>query len=481
MEIKMQHPDTLAPVTALHAARLQQQVVSRVSSSAFVLQGDLQGLARLVTEQVGRLMCIERVSVWLANETKDELICQDIFFLSTGRHEKGALLQKSAFGPEFDAMVQSKFVDASDPYTDPRTKGYVETYLKPNRISSMLDAVVRIGEELIGTVCFEHVDVAHTWSDDEIVFASQIGDQMALTVSIARAHGLNTRLIERDKQLHEINEQLEARVRERSESLIAARNALMESEKLAALGAIVAGVAHELNTPIGNARMVATTILDTARTMSEKMASGQLQKSSLMHFLEDQQRGAHLLDSSLEKASALISSFKNVSADQTSGLLRVFELDKVLADVLAMMSPALNRASCKVTVLTQIPAKLMMESYPGALGQVLVNLINNALLHAFENREIGSLHLSATQKDADSVELLFRDDGLGIPADNVPRIFNPFFTTKLGKGGSGLGLHLVHNIVTKNLGGQIAVVSQPGHGTTFRLLLPLKVDSQLLT
>ncbi len=463
-------------VSDLQQARLQQQIVSRVSSSPLVLQGDVRGLARLIAQEVGQTLGIERVSVWLFNARKDELVCQALYLLRQDRFESGAILSQAMFTEEFNAMVSAKVVDASDPYTDPRTRGYVDGYLKPNGITSMLDAVVRIGEELIGTVCFEHVNCPHIWDSSEVIFSSQLGDQMALAVSIERALQINEQLRLRDVQLQEMNEQLELRVQERTASLQATRDALLEAEKLSALGAIVAGVAHELNTPIGNARMVATTIADSAKAFGKTMAAGTMTKSILSNFVREQQNGANLLDSSLERAATLITSFKNVSVDQSSGLGRVFNLRTVVQDNLETMSTAVKRHSCSITFENAVDPDIVMESYPGALGQVLVNFINNAMLHAFEDCTEGRVKITGRLSSPTEVELSFSDDGRGIPADSMPNIFNPFFTTKLGRGGSGLGLHLAYNIITKGLGGRIVATSALGEGTCFQVHLPLVVS-----
>ena len=162
-----------------------------------------------------------------------------------------------------------------------------------------------------------------------------------------------------------------------------------------------------------------------------------------------------------------------MSADQTSGLIRTFKLHEVVRDNLETMSPAVNRHHCKIVFNNSIDPDITMESCPGALGQVLVNFINNALLHAFEDTEQGQITISAHLISNGELEMVFSDDGHGIPAENLPHIFNPFYTTKLGKGGSGLGLHLVYNIITKTLGGRISASSVPGRGTTFTVQLPL--------
>lgn len=467
-------PADSQPHSALHIARLQQQVVSAVSSSASVRQGNVEATARLITEQVAKLLDIERVSVWLFNDTKDELHCIDLYLLSAGTHTAGGIIQKAAFEGEFTYLETTKCVDASDPYTDIRTHGYIDSYLRPNQITSMLDAVVRIGEELIGTVCFEHVNKACTWQRDDVVFSSQLGDQVALAVSIARANAIYAALRERDAQLETLNAELEQRVHERTASLQSATEALLRSEQLAALGSIVAGVAHELNTPIGNARMVATTILDNVKALEGSVASGTLQKSVLLAFTRAQSDGAALLERSMERATSLISSFKSVSADQASGVCRLFHVDTVVSDILAMLSPSMQKATCRIAVRKSVDENLQMNSYPGALGQVFANLVNNTMLHAFERSTEGNITIEVQRHGLDEVNIQFSDDGCGIAPHLIGQVFNPFYTTKLGQGGSGLGLHLVYNIVTKTLGGHIHVTSELGHGTCFHLRLPLK-------
>lgn len=456
----------------LHQARIQQKIVSKVSSSPLVLKGDVQGLARLIAHEVACSMEIERVSVWLFNEQKDKLVCISLYLLSQDRYESGAILSQAMFTAEFMALSNAKYVDASDPYTDPRTCGYIEDYLKPNGITSMLDAVVRIGEELIGIVCLEHVNRPHTWDNSEITFSNQLGDQMALAVSIQRSLLIHEQLLLCDAQLRDINEQLERRVQERTAALDAAREALIESEKLAALGAIVAGVAHELNTPIGNARLVATTLADNARRMEHACSTGTVTKSALATFLQAQLNGADILDTSLQNAANLIASFKNVAVDQSNGMRRVFNLNEVVHDNLETMAPALRRHRCPIEVINSVDPDICMESNPGAIGQVLVNFITNAMLHAFDHCERGQILIRGKHVDPDYIELAFSDDGCGISPESLPNIFNPFYTTKLGKGGSGLGLHLVYNIVTQGLGGRICASSTQGQGATFLLMLP---------
>ncbi len=276
--------------------------------------------------------------------------------------------------------------------------------------------------------------------------------------------------------IEELNEGLERRVAERTaelqsalETLHQARDELVRSEKLAALGALVAGIAHELNTPIGNSVTVATTLAARTEEMAREFASGGLRRSSFDAFMENTREAGELLMRSLQRAQELVRSFKQVAVDQSSENRRPFELGEMLHEIAVTLGPMLKGSHCTLDIA---PAEaLQMDSYPGALGQILTNLISNALTHAFAGRPDGHIAVT-TQAGPDSVRISITDNGNGIDSASLQRIFDPFFTTRLGKGGSGLGLYIVYNLVTRTLGGQIDVQSTPGTGTRFTLALP---------
>ncbi|WP_334159048.1 PAS domain-containing sensor histidine kinase [Oryzomicrobium sp.] len=302
------------------------------------------------------------------------------------------------------------------------------------------------------------------------------------------------------RRIEELNESLEARVRVRTaeleqanhelgEALVTLQQAqteLVRSEKLAALGSLVAGVAHELNTPIGNSVTVASTLDERTREFFGQVEAGALKRSSLNAYLDTSRTACNLLMKNLVQARELVSSFKQVAVDQTSSQRRQFNLRHVVDEVFATLHPMLKNTSCQVVI--DVPADLQLDSFPGPLGQVLTNFTTNALTHAFDGRERGTLRVGASQTGANEVEIRVADDGIGIPAHECARIFDPFFTTKLGKGGSGLGLHIVHNIVTQVLGGRIAVESRHaekgaligdplGSGTTFVIKMPMRIST----
>ncbi len=279
---------------------------------------------------------------------------------------------------------------------------------------------------------------------------------------------LEQRVIERTEELQQANEELAYTL----DTLNMAQEELVRSEKLAALGSLVAGIAHELNTPIGNSLMVASTLLDQTQALTEGYARDKgLKRSVLENYIGDAGRAGDILVRNLQRAADLVNGFKQVAMDQTSSQRRRFSLAEVVSEIMLTLWPTLKKTA--FSVRQSIPDDLVMDSYPGPLGQVLANLVNNALLHGFEGRKTGTVSISARRGDEGWMELTVADDGVGIPAANLNRIFDPFFTTKLGAGGSGLGLNIAHNIVTGILGGRIRVQSEPEAGAVFILTLPL--------
>ena len=294
-----------------------------------------------------------------------------------------------------------------------------------------------------------------------------------------------SRMREIENQIRGLNAQLEERVKQRTQSLeqtnqdlhIALKTVknmqteMFRSEKMAALGYLVAGISHELNTPIGNGLMIASTLQEHADQLTLELANGTPRRSILTKLISETKKGADILVISLQRAAHLISSFKQVSVDQSSNTRRVFDLGKVIAEILISLEPVYRRTPHSIE--TEIEPGISMTSYPGALTQILTNLLNNALAHAFENRTDGRMYLKIKKQNDHQIELIFSDNGVGIPPENLPRVFDPFFTTKLGQGGSGLGLHIVYNLVVDELGGEISIQSQENLGTTLTILIPL--------
>ena len=271
----------------------------------------------------------------------------------------------------------------------------------------------------------------------------------------------------RTQELQDSNRHLQQTL----ETLKVTQDELIQSEKMASLGALVAGVAHELNTPLGNSVTVCTTLKDDLESFAEHLNEGKLTKSRLNDFVERDLHGMQLLMRNLERANTLVGNFKRVATDQSSELRRRFDLAETVYEVVDTIYPQFKHTPHRMIV--NIPNGIFLDSYPGPLGQVLTNLALNSLLHGFDATINGEVRIQAQRLDREQVRLSVSDNGKGISPDHMGRIFDPFFTTRLGQGGSGLGLHIVYNIIEKTLGGHISVHSNPGIETTFAVEIPV--------
>jgi PAS domain S-box-containing protein len=249
-----------------------------------------------------------------------------------------------------------------------------------------------------------------------------------------------------------------------------AQSQLVLSEKMASLGALVAGISHEINTPVGIGVTSATTLQEAFQVLSRDFDGGTLKRSELARFIAHGLNGCDILVNNLLRAAELISSFKQVAVDQSSDEWRHINLHDYIDEIVLSLKPRLK--SNVVQVLNASNRHLTIRTHPGAIYQILSNLLLNTLIHAYEPGQRGTIRIAAEQL-GDEIQLDFADDGKGIAADIEGRIFDPFFTTRRGSGGSGLGLHIVYNLVSGTLGGVIHLVKNEGPGTTFRIRFPL--------
>jgi PAS domain S-box-containing protein len=248
------------------------------------------------------------------------------------------------------------------------------------------------------------------------------------------------------------------------------QNSLIEAEKLAALGRLVAGVAHEVNNPVGISLTVASSLERKAAMFTAEVARGDVRRSSLNEFLETSRDASSQLVANLNRAAELIQSFKQVAADRNYSDQRTFDLGDLTEQVVMSLRPGLRKHHLTLNVDCQ--PNLMMNSYPGPYGQVLTNLFLNSVAHAFPDGRPGAVDIQVRESGNDNVEIIFSDNGCGMSLDVRRRAFDPFFTTRRDQGGTGLGLHIVYSIVTNRLGGRLDLDSVPGSGTRIQIVLP---------
>jgi signal transduction histidine kinase len=294
------------------------------------------------------------------------------------------------------------------------------------------------------------------------------------------------RQTEAEAEQVKLNLSLEGKVQQRTMALKEANNELIQTleklhqfqrqmvqnEKMASLGDMVAGVAHEVNTPIGLGVTASTMMLDRLSDMRKAFEDKTLKASSLSKFIAEGEENLNIIYRNLNRAAELISSFKQVAVDQSSENNRVFCFAKLMDEILMSMRPKLKKVNHQINV--HCVDNLVVESKAGPINQIMINLIMNSIIHGFEDVDEGQIDITIESIDNNKVCIEFKDNGKGIPEHLRKRIFDPFVTTKRGQGGSGLGMHLVYNLVTQALNGSISVVSEEGQGVEFRILFPVK-------
>lgn len=289
-----------------------------------------------------------------------------------------------------------------------------------------------------------------------------------------------------EARIRQLNEALEQRVAERTQELEYANNALRQSfeqlvqaqtqliqaEKMAALGGLVAGVAHEINTPLGVGVTAASYLEIQTQELISRYHARTLTRNELEHYLKAAEESSDILLSNLQRAAKLIRSFKQVAVDQSLEEKRQIRVKTYIDDIFLSLQPALKKTQHLLNI--ECPDSLELLTYPGAFSQIVTNLVMNSLIHAFEDQEQGEIRLRILLEKDETLVLIYQDNGRGIPEEHLTKVFDPFFTTKRSEGGSGLGLHIVYNLVTQKLKGAITCQSQPGKGAIFRITLPLR-------
>jgi signal transduction histidine kinase len=245
---------------------------------------------------------------------------------------------------------------------------------------------------------------------------------------------------------------------------------------MASLGGLVAGVAHEINTPVGIGITAASLLADKITEFFQTYKSGQMKRSQLEKFLDTAMQSSSMVLSNLNRAADLIQSFKQVAVDQSSEEQRTFNLKQYLWENLIPLRPKLQLTPHQVEIKGD--DAIALNTYPGALSQIITNLVMNSLIHAYSPEDAGHLVFDFKQ-EGEQIIFEYADDGKGIPKENLSKIFDPFFTTKRGQGGSGLGLHIVYNLVTQKLNGTIECDSQVGVGTKFIIKLPSQLQDEV--
>ncbi|HEY0922049.1 sensor histidine kinase [Rheinheimera pacifica] len=248
-----------------------------------------------------------------------------------------------------------------------------------------------------------------------------------------------------------------------------AQDRLVQSEKMAALGGLVAGITHEVNTPVGIGVTATSFLAEKIHALEQAYHDKTLSPKALEHFIEEAKQGSELLQSNLIRASELIASFKQIAVDQTSEAIRTINLAEYLHEVIRSLQPNFKKTHHHIEV--NCPDNIMLNCPAGAISQIFTNLLMNSLIHGFEDMDNGLIRITVLDED-DNVDIKYSDDGKGLAPEQLEKLFHPFFTTKRDQGGSGLGTHITYNLVRQTLGGSIQVSSEPGKGLHYHICFP---------
>lgn len=335
-------------------------------------------------------------------------------------------------------------------------------------IASWMGAPMLVHDKPQGVLIVQSYDPAVVYTKADLDLLAFMASHVA--VAIAR--------MQADRKLRATKELLEeqnAALNTALTQLQQAQGELVRQEKLASLGGLVAGVAHEINTPLGICVTATSHLVEELRLTREELANGEMTEDSLGNFFDIVDQSLRIMTTNTQRAAALVRSFKQVAVDQSSGDIRSFNLRNYLNEVLLSLQPKLKGRPVQVEV--DCVHDLVLDSYPGAVSQIVTNMVVNSLVHGFEREQAGKIAIRAAL-DGDTVTLTYADDGAGMDQESLDKLFDPFFTTKRGSGGSGLGAHILFNLVTGALGGTVHVESSPGQGLRYALRFPRSMRTE---
>jgi signal transduction histidine kinase len=353
-----------------------------------------------------------------------------------------------------------------------RAAGKVREPLGNIDVASWIGAPMLVHDKAYGVMVVQSYDAAVVYTKTELDLLAFIASHVA--VAIAR--------MQADRAIRKAKESLEnqnAALNQALTQLQEAQSELVRQEKLASLGQMVAGVAHEINTPLGICVTATSHLVEELRLTKEELAAGEMTEDSLNSFFDVVDQSLRIMTTNTQRAASLVRSFKQVAVDQSSDNIRNFNLCKYVGEILLSLQPKLKGRPVKVQV--DCPPDLEVNSFPGAVSQILTNLVVNSLVHGFERDQPGHITIRARLEEDDMIAFDYGDDGAGMDADTLAKLFDPFFTTKRGTGGSGLGAHILYNLVTGSLGGSLRVESSPGQGLQYYLRFPRKTKKAELT
>lgn len=442
----------------------------QLSRAEAIDMGDLSQACRALLNCALQNLAIGRCSLWLYNADQTQIECYMLALPGNITSQDKLCLAQQDYPNYFHHLEMERTIVADDAQQNPATCEFTEGYLKPLHITSMLDIPVRHKGKMVGIICCEHTGEMRHWHDAEITFAGCLADIAGRALSAEHR-------VAAEQALQANNQQLETLLNERNHYLQTIENQLLESERMVSLGSLVSGVAHEVNTPIG-VSITATSHLDLElKNIRQHYADGDITKAQLENFLNSCTEVINILQHNLNRATDLVKSFKQVAVNQSHLVLEDVHLCELFESLISSLHHETKRKAVHYEL--NCPRHIILKTYAGALYQIFTNLIMNSLKHGFENMSAGEceIQINASILADGRIHITFTDNGAGIPEEYKPRIFERFFTTKRGKGGSGLGMNIVQNLTHKQLQGEVNLLPTE-QGAGFEFILPAQLQAE---
>ena len=443
--------------------RKQNEVLARLARHQ-VPNEDLTASLRMVTEAAAETLEVERVGIWLCKKGFSRIVCLDLYERSTRRHSHDHELSAADYPAYFKALGEQRVIAAHDARNDPRTREFTDSYLTPLRITSMLDAPIWVDGRMAGAICHEHIGEVRHWTLEEEQFSASLADYVTLAIEAQ-----HRRRAEAELQL--AHDELEKRVEERTIQLRETQAQLVQSEKMAALGMLVAGIAHEINTPIGAIRSMHDTLQRAVQKLESTLESvccpDAPETGAIQSFMRIIGEANQVIASGTARVTEIVRRLRSF-ARLDEAELKLADVREGLEDTLALIHHELKHG---ITVRRNYGDVPPFACYPGRLNQVFLNILINARQAVGGQGEI----TITTYRRGNNACIEIADNGAGIPPEHLARIFDPGFTTKGVGVGTGLGLSICYRIVQDHRG-EIKVASQVGVGTRFTIVLPMDLD-----
>lgn len=438
-----------------------EQILLDVSASPLIDLGAWDQASMLILQSVQTGLQVQRVSLWLYDVGEQSIVCQ-LLLNGDEVSTEPLRLQASHYPAYFAALRRERAIVAHDARMDPQTQEFLDPYLLQYQIFSMLDLPVRHLGKMIGIICCEQTKSARTWSDNEVRFAASLADQVGRALNADRFLSVQS-------QLEQLNLQLEQRVEQRSQQLadndemIKRAHLQLEAQaRLATLGGIVAGVAHEVNSPLGVALTANSLLEQHLEDFIDGMRGRTISSAQAMHVLEQMHESSLLLTANLKRAQRLMEQFKETAAHQTRVESAPVAFRQLVVDLLASLTPVTRQTPVFPEVY--IDPDLMLITAADVWLQILTNLVINSCRHAFAQTGHPVISISASLNEQHELLFVYKDNGCGLTSQVRKQIFEPFFTTKPNDGGTGLGMSILKQLVEKKLSGELELLDGPGFG-----------------